>query len=252
MNKVTATVQARLGSSRLPGKCLMPVLDKPLLQHMIERIRASRLVDQVVIATTTSELDDSLERFGNDIGVDVFRGAEDDVLGRICACLEAFEVDTHVEMLGDSPLPCPHLIDEVLGYYFKHAGRYDFVSNDLEETYPAGLEVKVYPARTLLEVGAKIPATDPTREHVSYHIKNRPEHFRLKNLQAPARLRRPDVFLEVDEQADFEFVANVIEYFGSDNLFSLSQIIEFLEANPELAAHNQHVYRRWQHVDHEH
>ena len=121
-----------------------------------------------------------------------------------------------------------------------------------EETYPAGLEVKVYPAKTLLDACAQVPESDPTREHVSYHIKNRPEQFRLRNLEAPARLRRPDVFLEVDEQDDFDFASRVIEHFGDDNLFSLSQVVEFLDASPELAARNRHVYRRWQHFDDDH
>jgi len=230
----------------------MKVLNKPLLQHQIERIQAARLVDSVVLATTTSPSDDPLVSWAKELGISVFRGSENDVLARICDCLRAHQVDIQLEMLGDSPLPCPHLIDEVVGYYFKHLDEYDFVSNDILETYPAGMEVKVYPAKVLYEVEQLVPLGDPLREHVSYHIKSRPQNFRMKNLEAPTRFRRPDVFLEVDEPVDFDVISNVIENLGVKNpFFTLAQILDFLDDHKSITAQNQNVHRRWKQFQHE-
>ncbi len=244
--KVTATIQARSGSSRLPEKVLRPIMGKPLLAHQIERVKCSRLVDEVVVATTTNPKDDRIAELCESVGAKVFRGSENDVLGRVAQCLRTYDVGVHVELLGDSPLTCPTLLNEVIGYYFKNQNQYDFVSNDLKVTYPPGLEVKVYPASVLIQLDDEIPKSEAKREHVSYHIVQRPNQFRLCNLEASGRYLRPDCYLEVDTQEDFDVMSQVLhDLYRPDRCFTIDHILDYLDANPDLFSKNRHVHRRW-------
>ncbi|MBI4596965.1 MAG: glycosyltransferase family protein [Candidatus Omnitrophica bacterium] len=242
---IVATVQARMGSSRLPGKVLKPIVGKPMLQLQIERIQQSRLIDQVVIATSVEQGNDPIERLAHTLGVGCFRGSEEDCLSRIIGALKAFDVDLHAEFMGDSPLPDPRIIDEVIGYYLKHAEQYDYVSNALTITYPPGIDLYVYPTRVLVD--AERYVTDPAqRANVDLHIAHHPERYRLRNLEAPAWFRRPDLHLEVDAAEDFEVISAIFEHFYPKHPgFGLAQIIEFLDAHPALAERNRHVPRRW-------
>ncbi|KGF72297.1 hypothetical protein DO97_10845 [Neosynechococcus sphagnicola sy1] len=243
--KIAATVQARLGSSRLPGKVLKPILGQPMLALQIERIRQSRLIDQIIIATSTEPQDDALATLAQQLGVACFRGSEQDVLGRVVGALQAFQVDVHVELLGDSPLPDPLLVDAMIGYYLKQADCYDYVTNGLKTTYPPGAEVAVYPTAVL--VAAEQQATDAAlREHVGIHIHQHPDHFRLCNLEAPPWYHYPDLYLEVDTAEDFEVITAIYEHFYPQNPgFSLAQVIDFMIAHPKLVSRNQQVVRRW-------
>ncbi len=246
--RIVATVQARTGSSRLPGKVLLPIVGKPMLELQVERIRQSRLIDEVVIATTTASRDDAIEQLARRIGVGCFRGSEDDVLSRIIGALKTFHADLHAEFMGDSPMPDASIIDTVIGYYLKYADRYDYVSNALRITYPPGMDLYVYPARVLFD--AEQYVTDPAmREHVDVHIAHHPERYRLCNLEAPAWLCRPDLHLEVDTQEDFEVIAAIFGHFYPTNPgFTLAQVLDFVTAHPELAERNRHVERRWKAV----
>ena len=115
--KIVASIQARMGSSRLPGKVLKDICGKPMLLWHLERIKRSRLLDDVIIATTTSEKDDELISFCNQHSVSYFRGSENDVLKRVSALINHHEIDIHIELCGDSPLTDPQIIDEFVGFY---------------------------------------------------------------------------------------------------------------------------------------
>lgn len=243
---ITATVQARMGSSRLPGKVLKPIAGKPMLQHQIERIRRSRLIDDIVIATTTSPKDDPIVDLAHKLNVNVFRGSEDDVLCRITSLLKEYSVDIHAELIGDSPFSDPQIIDEIIGFYLKNQDKYDYVSNGSKVTYPSGMEVNVYPASVLIKADSMVSTYDPLREHVDIHISKNKE-FRSFCLDAPPYFYNPDIYLEVDTEKDFQMVSAIFEYFahiGKEH-FSLSQILDFLSDKPELIKHNQNEERRW-------
>jgi len=244
MMRIDATIQARTGSTRLPGKVLKPILGKPMLALQIERIRQSRLIDRIILATSTTPQDDALEQLATDLDIECFRGSESDVLGRVVGALKAFSVDLHVEFQGDNPMPDPLLVDSIIGFYLKHAGEYDYVTNALKTTYPPGAEVSVYPAAVLIE--AEEQATDfKLREHVGIHIYQHPERFRICNLAAPPWLSCPDLHVEVDTEEDFRVVSRIFEHFYPRNPgFSLAQVIEFAEAEG-LIALNKDVERRW-------
>lgn len=243
---IVATIQARLGSTRLPGKVLKEVCGKPLLQYQIERIRRSRLVDDIIIATTTSAHDEPIVELGKKLGVTVYRGPEEDVLKRIADLLRIHQVDVHAEFVGDSPLTDPQIADEIIGFYLKHRDRYDYVSNGMELTYPSGMEVNVYPAAALIEAEGLVSPDDPLREHVDIHL-SKNVRYRSFCLKAPPYFYRPDIFLEVDTARDFEMLSQVISHFvehGKEH-FSLSQILDFLETRPDLVSLNQNEERRW-------
>lgn len=242
---VDATIQVRLGSSRLPGKVLAPILGKPLIEYQIERIRRSKIVNRIVIATTTNPQDDAIVDLALRLGCEYFRGSEDDVIGRVLGSLNLFDIDVHAEFQGDNPIPDPQLIDRVLGYYLDHCDKFDYVTNSMKTTYPPGLEVSVYRREVLRDAEARI--TEPhLREHVGIHIYRHPELYRVKNLEAPPEFTRPNLHLEVDTQEDFELVSAIYEHFMPTNPeFSLADLVSFTDANPQLAMSNEGVERRW-------
>ncbi len=243
--KILATIQARTGSSRLPGKVLKTIVGKPMLELQIERIRQSRLIDEIVVATTTQPGDDVIEALAQKAGVSCFRGSETDVLSRVCGAIRKFKGDIHLEFQGDSPLPDPLLVDAVTGYYLKHADQYDYVTNALKMTYPPGADVCVYPAKALLAADERVQ--DPAqREYVGVHLFTHPELYRIKNLEAPPWFRYPDIHLEVDTPEDFEVVSAIFEQFYRKNPgFGLGEILAFLKERPDLIDKNKNVERRW-------
>lgn len=232
-------------SARLPGKVLKTIVGKAMLALQVERILQSRLIDQVIIATSVEPQDDAIEKLAYDIGVSCFRGSENDVLSRIVGALKAFKVDINVEFMGDNPIPDPLLIDSIIGFYLKHSDKYDYVTNALKTTYPPGAEVYVYPAAISYDAESRV--TDSLlREHVGLHIYQHPERYRICNLEAPSWFHYPDLHLEVDTQEDFDVISVIYEHFYYQNPgFSLSQVINFMNSNPELAARNRNVERRW-------
>jgi len=242
--KVTATIQARMGSSRLPGKIMRQICGRPTLALIVERIRQSRLIDEIVIATANAPENDVVEELAKDLGVGCFRGSEDDVLSRIVGALKAYAVDVHVEFQGDNLLPDGLLIDAVTGFYLKNADRYDYVTTGLKTTYPPGSEVTVYPAKLLIDLEPGV--TDQAlREHVGPHIYQHPEKYRICNLEAPPWLHRPDLHLEIDTQEDFDVVRDVYEHFYPHNPgFSLAQVIEWADRSG-VGERNKNVERRW-------
>jgi len=235
-----------MGSSRFPGKVLKCVGGKPLLQIQLERIRRSRLVDEIIVATTMNPRDEPIVNLAAKAGVGCYRGSEDDVLGRIAGLIRAHAVELHVELIGDSPLTDPQIVDEIIGVFLKAEGAYDYVSNGTALTYPSGMEVNVYPGRVLLDADSRVAADDPMREHVDIHISKNPR-FRRHVVAAPPWFQRPNVFLEVDTEQDFRMMSQLIGHFieaGQDH-FGLAQILDYLDRHPELAALNRDVPRRW-------
>ena len=245
--KIVASIQARLGSTRLPGKVLKDINGKPMLLRHVERLRRSRLLDDVIIATTTNPNDDKIVEFCINNNIAFYRGSENDVLDRISSMIEERNIDVHVECFGDSPLTDPHIVDEVIGYYLKYQTNIDFVSNSLKTTYPPGQEVLVYKAECLSKTNKTIAKDDPLREHVSIHITQHPSEFRLANLEAPKYYHYPNIYLEVDTPEDFEMISIIFNYFDDKNIehFSLAEILGFLSQNNELININNQVERRW-------
>lgn len=242
--RIDATIQARMGSSRLPGKVLLPVAGRPLLARIVERIRQSRLIDRVIVATSDSPQDDCVADLAEELGTECFRGSENDVLGRVTGALRAFDVDVHVEFQGDNAVPDAAVIDGVVGYFLKHRDCIDYVTTALKTTYPPGSEVSVYAAATLYAAERDAEPQRP-REHVGPHIYQRPETFRIANLEAPPSLCHPDLHFEVDTAEDYEVVCRIYDHFLPDNpAFTLLDAVQFALRSGVCEA-NRDVPRRW-------
>lgn len=245
--RVVATIQARMSSSRLPGKVMMPIAGRPMLAWQIDRLKRSRLVDEIIIATTENKADNAIVELCEFEGINCFRGSESDVLGRVAGAVGVSGAQIHVECFGDSPLIDPRIVDEFVGYLLKHWDRYDFVSNSITTTYPPGSEVLVYKSEALLQANELVDKGDPLREHVSLHIYGNEEKFRICNLTAPDDLAYPDFYLEVDTKEDFSVMQHIIEMAVENKKinFPIEYAISLLEESPEIAKQNSSVHRRW-------
>src|SRR2546423_1477534 len=149
--KTVGIIEARMRSSRLPGKVLRSILGRPMLELMIERLRRARTLDRIVIATTDQPADDAIADLGEKIGVGIFRGSEDDVLLRVLETAQAFDAEVIVELTGDCPLIDPEILDQVVREF--RSGGSDFCSNTLEYTAPRGTGVRGLRAVALADIG---------------------------------------------------------------------------------------------------
>jgi len=231
-----------MGSTRLPGKTLVEVEGKPLLQHLLERLRASEYLDKTVIATTDLPHDDSIENYCIANKVPCFRGSSDDVLERITEAYLAHGADTGVVVYGDGPLIDPEIIDQTIQVY-QASDSFDFVGNDLITTYPGGMEVEVFSIDAICQ--ARLLCTNKSiREHGTLFLRLNPNLFRIHNVEAEGALRRPDLSLEVDTEEDLMVFERVAKHLKDTESFSLHEIIRFVDIN-NLPTLNQHITSRW-------
>lgn len=238
--KMTAIIQARIGSTRLPGKTMMDVAGSTLLGHLVTRIKATRLVNDIVIATTVKNADDRIVEFARQNGIKCFRGSEDDVLDRFYqACVE-FGVETIVRVTPDCPLLDPAVVDLVVSEFLE--GGFDYVSNTLTPTFPDGLDTEVF-SFTALKRAWTEATLGSEREHVTPYINKHPEIFKVYNV------RRDGEDLSymrwtVDTQRDMEFVKQILENVKSKgSVCSSEEVLALLKARPDLLEINSGIAR---------
>ncbi len=243
--KVVATIEARMTSSRLSGKSMKPILGKPMLQLLIERVKNCKKIDVIMVATTQNATDDIIEELSKKMSVNCFRGSENDVLDRVLKAAKSVKGDIIVELWGDSPLIDPFLIDEIVKYYLEND--YDCVGTILpnfKKTFPVGLSVLIFPTKILDEVD-KITQKPEDRENVSNYIYEHPEKYKIASMQCPDELNFPNLRFTVDEESDFELVKTVFEnLYPINNNFRASDVIKFLNSNPQVRNLNKHVIQR--------
>jgi spore coat polysaccharide biosynthesis protein SpsF len=237
--RVLAILQARMSSRRLPGKVLADIEGAPMLLRQIERIRRARLIDDLVIATSSDSTDDLLAEALGSAGVPVFRGALDDVLGRFAAVLQERPAEHVVRLTGDCPLADPDVIDAVIAHHL--VGGSEITSNTVAPTFPDGLDVEVV-AGSALFLAAKEARLPFEREHVTQFIYRRPERFRILNyalFQNLSHLR-----WTVDEPDDLAFVRAVYrELLPRCPQFGFRDVLTLLDKNPALQAINSRLER---------
>lgn len=231
---ILGILQARLSSSRLPGKVLMPVMGKPLIGLQIEREKRIQKIDTLVVATSTDASDDALADFCHSIGVTVSRGSLNDVLDRFYQAAKPFSPDFVVRLTGDCPLVDPALADEIISFCV--AGNYDYASNSIEPTYPDGLDIEVLKF-SALEEAWKNAALPSQREHVTSYVNRQPDHFKIGHFRGARDLSH--LRWTVDEPADFELITAIYEALYPQNPeFTTEDILTFLEKNPRWLNHN--------------
>lgn len=240
--RTVATIEARMTSSRLPGKVLMEAAGKPMLAHMIERLGRVPSLDGIVVATTLNAADDPVADLAAGLGIGVHRGSEDDVLGRVLDAARAFGVGVIVETTGDCPLIDPALVEACIQGY--RAAGVDYVSNILERTYPVGMDTQVFATDVLADVAGRTDDPDD-REHVSLFIYRHPELYSLQNMPGPPELARPALGLTLDTREDFELIRRIFEtLYPTDPAFGLADILNLIDNDPSLAEVNAHVRRK--------
>jgi spore coat polysaccharide biosynthesis protein SpsF len=243
MSKVVASIEARMTSSRLPGKVLADIAGVPALTRLVRRLRLAGSVDEIVLATTTNPADDILVRWAEDEGVAVYRGSEQDVLGRVVAAHESMSSEIIVEVCGDTPLISPEVVDQAVDVY--RSGVADVVTNTVRPSYPQGCEAQVFGFQALSEVARTVD--DPAvREHVSLYFYEHPERYRIHHLEAPAGSRLPEQRLQIDYPEDLALVREIyarLEPRYGDG-FGLEQVVALLAREPAVAALNRHCEER--------
>jgi len=233
---IGAIVQARMGSTRLPGKVMKEVLGSPLLYYLIERLKQSKYIEKIVVATTVEEADQLIFDYAVKLGVDTFRGNEDDVLDRYYQAAKKYKIDTIVRITADCPLICPEVIDKVISEYLKDS--YDYTTNTILYTYPDGCDVEVFSFQAL-ERAWKECKDYVGREHVTPYISNSGK-FKIKNVENENPVNPNDFKWSVDRVEDFEFVREVYEkLYDEKKIFSYRDIMDLLDKHPEIKSINK-------------
>jgi len=234
--RVVAVIQARMGSTRLPGKVLLDLSGRTMLARVVRRAARAARIDAVVVATSTAPGDDPIVDECARLGVACFRGSEQDVLRRYYEAAAHHRADVVVRITSDCPLIDPGVTARVIGAFFEHAP--DYVSNILRRTYPRGLDTEVMPRATLAR--AFHEATEPyQRTHVTPYIYQHPESFRL--LGVTGDRDESAHRWTVDSPDDLELVRVVYERLGGDDAFSWLDVRRLVAEEPRLADLNRHV-----------
>lgn len=239
--KTVATIEARMGSSRLPGKVLLPAAGVPMIGHLVSRLLAVERIDEIVVATTTDRGDDVLEDWASQNNVAIFRGSAHDVMGRVINAAKSVDADLVVEITGDCPIIDPDVVD--LGIRTFLANSVDYVSNVVVPSYPIGMDVQVFMLDTLEKSYSE--TSDPLdHEHVTRHIRQNPAKFSSLHMIAPKGSHYPGLGLTLDEPSDYLVIKHIIENLQPPLNSSCEQIINFLNDHPEILALNKAVYRK--------
>ncbi|MDQ3019825.1 MAG: glycosyltransferase family protein [Bacteroidota bacterium] len=237
---IVIIIQARRNSSRLPDKILLPLNGDSLLTRMAERVTASKTQKEIVVATTTNMEDDKVVELCNDFGLNCFRGHPTDLLDRHYKAGLENNAGVIVKIPSDCPLICPDVIDRVLEFYVDHKDDYDFVSNLHPATYPDGQDVEVIPMK-ILETAWNEAQQGFEREHTTPFIWERPERFRIGNVEWETGL---DFSMShrftIDYKEDYEFIKKIYEeIYDEKKIFTLCDIMMLLDRKPELKRINQ-------------
>jgi len=240
---VGAIVQARMGSERLPGKMLVDIAGKPLIQHVIDRISRSKKIDKIILATTDNPKDTILVQLAKKNSLDYFAGDEEDVLDRFYQSAKRFNIDIIVRITPDDPFKDPQVIDEIIGYYIQHLDKYDYVSNTIKSTYPEGLDIEVF-SFSALEKAWREAQKLSEREHVTPYIWKHPDIFRLKNIEYVKDLS--SLRWTLDNKKDLTFAKEIYRrLYKRGKIFLMNDILELLDKNPHLIEINRDK-ARWE------
>lgn len=236
-------VQARMGSTRLPGKVLKSVLGKPLLFYLTERLRRVSQADGLTILTTTLPADDLIEEFCQKQQVKCFRGSSEDVLERYYQAALLMQPDAIVRITADCPLIDPNVVNQVIKLYREEFPRWDYLSNGFNgSTYPRGLDTEIFSFAALEK--AFLNGLKPyEREHVTPYFYQHPELFNLSGIRSPVDYSQ--YRLTVDTPEDFTLIALILEkLYPSNPHFALDELIKVLESHPSWVEINAQVKQK--------
>jgi len=238
--KIVAIVQARMGSTRLPGKVLMDISGKPMLWHVINRLKHAKLLDEVIVATTTNKEDDIIEKICRDFEWSFYRGSSEDVLGRYFMAAKEQNADSIVRITSDCPLIDPEIVDLVIKSHINSGA--DYTSNTIKRTFPRGLDTEVFSFSALKKAHSE--AKDyAEREHVSAYLYQHPDLFKLHNVENNINLAH--LRWTVDEERDLMLVREIYKrLYHKARIFLLEDIIKALQIEPHIAEINKDIKQK--------
>ena len=243
----TAIIQARMNSTRLPGKVLKEICGQPMLYYMLKRVSEARQLDQVFLATSIEPGDNAIADFCRSLGVHCFRGQLDDVLDRYYQAAKLVKSDHIIRLTADCPIIDPRVIDSMIDIYKN--GRFDYVANTCPPegiTYPEGMDVEIFSFQAL-EKAWKETDKPSDREHVTFYFWQNPDFFSIFRHDLSENLA--NYRLTVDYPEDFEVISAILNHFLPDNLiFSMEQIVHYLNQNPHIKSKNENIeaFSGWQ------
>lgn len=242
MSNIAVIIQARMGSSRLPGKVLMDISGKPMLWHVIDRVKKSKKIDNIIVATTTKSEEHPILELSKDMGVETFIGSEDDVLDRYYNAAKEYKADIIIRVTSDCPLVDPDIIDMFVNYYLDNEDDYDYIGVGKHSLCPNGVGCEVFSFKALEKAWLESKWLSE-REHVTPYIWKNDKIFKIGRPLKPkkdlSKLR-----WTVDEKRDLKFVRGVYqELYHEDNFFSTKDVLELLERKPELNRINHDIIR---------
>lgn len=238
---IVAIVQARLGSSRLPGKVMKKICEKTVLEHVYERLKLSKYLNDIVIATTDKYEDKKIIDLCKELGINYFVGSENDVLSRYYNCAKKYNVDVVVRITSDCPLIDSKVLDEMLSFYINN--KYDLVTNagdEIYRTYPRGLDIEIF-SFNLLKTAYLNANQNYEKEHVTPYIyENGFNIHYYKNNKNYSKYR-----LTLDTKEDFALINKIYyELYDNKHDFFLEDIIKVLESNPKLELINKNIKQK--------
>ena len=240
MSKTVAIIQARMASTRLPGKVMKMIDDQPMLDHVVRRVQSASLVDQTVVATSNQESDRTLIEHCQDRGWDFVCGHPTDVLQRYVSAAKFFEAEQIVRITSDCPLMDPNVIDRVVQVANSYP-QFDLVSNVAHRrTFPRGLDVEVF-SRAALQRAHEQANLDRYREHVTLAMYDQSEHFSVGAVSSPLDLSNHR--WTVDTADDLLLVNRIYSYFRSP-MFGMREVVDAFRLHPEWSAINSHVQQK--------
>ncbi len=244
-NKVGVIIQARMGSTRLPGKVMLPLIGEPVLYRIVERILDCKYVDEIVVATTKEIQDDPIVQLGQRMKVGVYRGSEDNILSRYYEAATEFKFDIVIRITSDCPLIDPQILDDMIKKFKKlnsHRRKCDYLSNVLIRTFPRGIDAEIF-WYDILRKAFNEANKNYQREHVTPFIRENPKRFQLINYSNSKDQSQHRWCL--DEKDDYNFISKIYEHLYPLNpKFRLNDVIEILNQRPDLITINAHIKQK--------
>jgi spore coat polysaccharide biosynthesis protein SpsF (cytidylyltransferase family) len=222
-----------MGSSRLPGKIMKELNGKPILQHIVDFLKHSKMIEKIVIATTDLQEDDVVDSFSKKLEIDCFRGSSKNVLERFYKCAKKYNANLIIRLTADNPLINPKIIDDLINLCINY--HCDYVSNCLHPTYPYGYSTcEIFTFSTL----SKLYETQKDHnsiEHVTSFIRENPNLFNIRELKAPENLSRPNWRLSVDTIEDYTKMQKIFSSLYRENSFiDYPSLVQFLDQNKQI------------------
>ena len=233
-NQVWVVIPARLESTRLPRKIFLDLCGDPIIRHVTDRLKKSKKIEKIIIATTFEEEDVEICQWCNEESLEYFRGETENVLSRYYHCANTYKATNIVRVTSDCPLIDPKIIDKTIGLFTKE--NLDYASNNLKKTFPHGMDVEVFTFKAL-EVAYFNATKTIEREHVTQFIRQRPEEFKINNFSSDKNLS--DIRVTIDEKEDLILIKKIVETLGKE--VDCESIADLFLEFPELKKINENA-----------